>query len=449
VVVSAGLRWDVQKLAKPSVSNPAALAIGIRTDELATDFNNFGPRLGLAWSPFSNAGTVVRAGYGVFYGRTPSILVSTAHSSNGVNVSTKTFVGSSIPSYPNSLCGPPVESPDCSSPVTGLATPSSIYVFSSDYREPVVQQANVNIEHAFTNNLSVGVGWEMVKGNHLERTRDVNLGTASPAAVTISTTGQIVNYLRYPSARPFPDFARISEFRSDANSLYHALFIQLRKRMSHRFEGSVSYTYSHVIDDAPDINAVVPFGPDDDSLLIFDPKNPRADRASGLDDQRHLFVLSGIWQLDYANNLKPLATAILAGWQLSLILSAASGKPFTGLIGADLNNDSNQFTDRLPTNGRNSLNLPATWTLDPRISKSWSAKERVRLELLIEAFNVFNHFNVPAVNNTQYQLSGNQLVPQPMFGMPTSPGTGSNYPYVSSQNLNGARIIQLGVRVGF
>jgi hypothetical protein len=358
-------------------------------------------------------------------------------------------MGSSIPFYPNTLCGPPVQVPNCLPPPTGLATPSSIYTFAPDYVEPLVQQANLNVEHALTSNLAVGMGWEMVKGNHLERTRDINLGSSSVATVTISPTGEIVNYLRYPSTRPFAGFARISVFKSDANSLYHAFFIHVRKRLSHQFEGSVSYTYSHVIDDAPDINAVVPFGPDDDSLLVFDPKNPRADRSSGLDDQRHLFVLSGIWQLNYANNLKPLPTAILGRWQLSLIFSAASGKPFTGLIGADLNNDSNQFTDRLPTQGRNSFNLPATWTLDPRLSKSWNIRDRITIELLAEAFNVFNHFNVPAVNNTQFQLSGNQLVPQPAFGMPTGPGTGSNYPYVTSQNLNGARIIQLGIRIGF
>src|SRR5262249_25134713 len=102
-----------------------------------------------------------------------------------------------------------------------------------------------------------------------------------------------------------------------------------------------------------------------------------------------------------------------------------------------------------PTQGRNSFNLPATWTLDPRLSKSWNLGERIRIDLLIEAFNVFNHFNVPAVNYTQFQLSSNQLLPQPGYGMPTRPGTGSNYPYVASQNLNGARIIQLGVRIGF
>jgi hypothetical protein len=75
--------------------------------------------------------------------------------------------------------------------------------------------------------------------------------------------------------------------------------------------------------------------------------------------------------------------------------------------------------------------------------------ERAKLELLIEAFNVFNHFNVPAVNNIQYQLTSNTLVPANGFGRPMSPGIGSNYPFAGPQNLNGARIFQLGAKISF
>jgi len=62
----------------------------------------------------------------------------------------------------------------------------------------------------------------------------------------------------------------------------------------------------------------------------------------------------------------------------------------------------------------------ANWSLDPRLSKFVTIGERCKLEVLIEAFNVFNHFNIPAVMNTQYQLAGNQLFPQQEFGNPTS-----------------------------
>ncbi|PYQ01743.1 MAG: hypothetical protein DMF83_24925, partial [Acidobacteria bacterium] len=86
LTLTLGVRYDLQSFEKPAVRNPdpQLAAAGIDTSFLKTDKNNFGPRLGLAWNP--NAKTVVRAGYGLFYGRTPSIMVGTAHSNNGVNV---------------------------------------------------------------------------------------------------------------------------------------------------------------------------------------------------------------------------------------------------------------------------------------------------------------------------------------------------------------------------
>ena len=98
---NAGLRYDVQKFAQPPVRNPNAqlAAAGIDTSVLNTDTNNWGPRLGLAWSP-AGARYVVRGGYGLFYGRTPSIMVGTAHSNNGINVQTLTFTGALVPTYP-------------------------------------------------------------------------------------------------------------------------------------------------------------------------------------------------------------------------------------------------------------------------------------------------------------------------------------------------------------
>src|SRR5204862_4477885 len=101
ITVNAGLRYDLQRFAKPQVRNPdpQLAAAGIDTSTLNTDTNNWGPRLGVAWSP-SGGKYLVRAGYGLFYGRTPSLMVGTAHSNNGINVQTITCPGSTIPVYP-------------------------------------------------------------------------------------------------------------------------------------------------------------------------------------------------------------------------------------------------------------------------------------------------------------------------------------------------------------
>jgi hypothetical protein len=454
LTLNLGLRWDLQDTATPPVDNPLAVAAGIHTNLLPTDTNNFGPRIGFAWTPFDSANTVIRGGYGIFYGRTPSILVGTAHSNNGVNVGTKTFRGADMPSYPNTKCGAPVDAPNCAAPTTGAPQATTIFIMAPNYQQPMVQQANLNFERQLSNDFSFSIGWQMVKGNHLQRSRDINLGTPTPIIATIAGTGQTVTYLRYPAARPIAAFSRISQFESTANSLYYGLFIQLKKRMSRNFQGTASYTWSHVIDDVPDATAVVPLG-SDDAKLLFDPQCLRCDRASSFNDQRHRFVLSGIWQLNYANDLPSAAKAILGGWEISAILSAQSGQPYFGLVGGDPNGDGNSFTDRLPTEGRDKFLLPATWSLDPRFSKSIKFTERAKLQLFVEAFNIFNHFNVPSVKPTEYVFNSTTRVLTPQFtgvnafGLPTTPGSGSNYPFAGPGQLNGARIFQLGARASF
>ncbi len=452
LTLNLGLRYDVQLTAKPPVANPVAAAAGIHTDQLNTDTNNIGPRFGFAWTPTGSDRTVVRGGYGIFYGNTPSIMVGTAHSNNGINVGTKTFTGTDIPAYPNTKCGAPVDSPSCAAPTAGTPQPTTIFVMQPGFQQPMVQQANLSVEHQLSNDVSLSIGWQMVKGNDLQRTRDINLAPPVPTPITFAATGQTITYLKYSSVRPIAAFSRIEQFESSANSLYHGMFIQATKRMSHNFQGSLAYTWSHVIDDVPDATSVVPLG-SDDAKMLSDPLHPRVDRASGLNDQRHRLVMSGVWQLNYADGLSSAGKAVLGGWELSFIFSAQSGQPYAGLVGVDLNNDSNRFTDRLPTEGRDRFTLPATWSLDPRFLKNVNVTERVRMQVFVEAFNLFNHFNVPAVKNTEWNVAGGQLVANSTganaFGIPTAPGGGSNYPFGAPVNLDGARIFQLGAKIIF
>ena len=435
LTLNPGLRYDYEGLAQPSVLSSVAQQAGILTNRINTDNNNFGPRLGFAWTPSRfNQKVVVRGGYGLYYGRTPSIMVGTAHSNNGLQVETLTYFGTAIPfTYPNTQCGPPAANPNCPPPSLPTPPPPSIFVFNPNYVEPYTEQSSLGIEWAVAKDTALSISYLGVRGVHLQRTRDVNLAGETPATISVSGTTTMFTYLRYPGTsgpiRPNTNFGRIEEFESNANSSFNGLIIQLNKRFAQNYQLLASYTYGKVIDDAPDATSVVPFS-SDDAKMVEDPLNVRLDRAAGVNDQRHRFVLSGVWNLNYGQSLFAGAKQILGGWELSGIFTGQSGQPYSPMVGGDLNNDSNSLTDRVPGVGRDTLYLPRTIELDSRIAKRINLTEHYRLELIGEAFNLFNHANINGVNRTQYALSFSTtacgsvgtpcLLPSALFRTPTS-----------------------------
>ena len=449
LTLNAGLRYDLQLTDKPPVQNPAALAVGIDTARLNTDSNNWGPRFGLAWTPIpNNSKLVLRAGYGIFYGRTPSIMVGTAHSNNGLNVQTLVFSTATtpaIPSYPNTICGSPTPgTPTCSAPGTVTGAAPSIFVMQPDYVQPLVHQGNVGAEMEIARDWGIAVNFLTVRGVHLQRTRDTNLGNPTPVTIPFNAGGVAGTVQRFPAARPITTFGRISQFESTANSSYNGMTLQLNKRYSRNYLITLSYTLSHVIDDKPDATSVVPFG-SDDFKMVQNPKNTRDDRGNGENDQRHRFVMSGVWDLDYFRSMGPFARAVLGGWSLSFIWTWQQGQPFTPLVGADLNSDGNSRYDRVPGVGRNTLRLPEYFSFDPRISKTFSVTERWKIQLYGEAFNVFNHPNIIGVNTTAFSRSTSTTVCGAGVTECLVPSASYRTPTVTA----GPRILQLSAKVSF
>jgi len=418
LTLNLGVRYDMQRVAQPTTKNPSPqlAAAGIDTSKIPIDKNNFAPRVGLAWRPVSNSDRfVVRAGYGIFFARTPSIMVGTAHSNNGLNVQTITFTGNAVPTYPNKFD---------SMPAGATAPLPTIFVFDRNYVSPYTQQGNLAVEYGLSNDVSVTVTYLGVRGVHLQRSHDLNVGIPTDTPITVAGEGRTLVYKRFPTARPFTAFDRLIAFESTANAIYHGMTIQVNKRYSRNIQLSGAYTWSKVIDDVPDATAVVPQG-SDDAKYVQNPVNIRDDRAVGGNDQPHRVVINGIWDLRYAEGVSNrVAKGILGGWQIAGIFTAQSGQPYTGLISADLNNDGNNRSDRAPDLGRNTFRAPKTVSFDPRVTREVSVIERLRLQFIFEAFNVFNRYNVSAtpatspnaVRNTLYALTGGQLVRQSNFG---------------------------------
>jgi len=430
LTANVGLRYDRQAVAQPTVQNPDAqlLAAGYTTNRIPIDNNNYGPRLGLAWTPNQSNRTVVRAGYGVFYGRTPSIMYGTAMSNNGINVQTITFTGNLIPTYPAIYSALP----------TGASLPKpTIFVFDQHFQNPRVQQANVGVEQQVGNDYSVGVTYQYVGGDDLQRSRDINEATPVPTTLTIAGGGTVV--INKYTTRPFTNFTRVIAFESSARSKYNGVTLDAQRRFSTNWQARIAWTHSMVKDNRPDATAVVPFSSGDDAKYASDPLNLNHDYTYGDNDVRDRIVLSGVWSLnDYAKGLTNSVThALASGWSVSAIMYYQTGQPFTPNVNADLLGDGNPSNDIAPGFTRNSRRLPSQFSLDPRISRDIAIWGTTKLQLIAEAFNVTNRHNVSAVNRTYYSFKSatNTLTPLSTFGIPTA--------------TTGQRIAQLAGKITF
>jgi hypothetical protein len=374
-------------------------------------------------------GKVARAaGYGLFYGRTPSIMVGTAHSNNGINVQTITFTGTQIPVYPAVFGALP----------TGVALPKpTIFNFDRSYQSPRVEQASVGYEYQVMANTAIVVNYLHVRGHQLPRSTDLNVGALGSATFTVAGTGQPLTYDRFGPG-PFTNFGRIISFQSTADSEYNGLTIELNRRFARHVSGRAAYTLGKVTDTVPDATAVVPGSSTDDAKYASNPKNFQADRTVGNNDQRHRFVFSGIYDTNgIAQGRGGVAAALARGWNFSTIYTAASGQPYSARVGnVDLNNDGNTRNDFAPGTSRNQFRLPNFYALDLRIARDIRIGG-LNVQPIFEAFNLLNADNINNVNAAFYGVNSatNVLTPGTSFGQ--------------ALGTAGQRIMQVAIKLMF
>jgi hypothetical protein len=249
-----------------------------------------------------------------------------------------------------------------------------------------------------------------VRGLHLTRIRDIN---QFPTQTVLAhyADGTAVTFERSPGTtgplRPNTNFGRISLIESGADSIYHGAFLQIQKRYGDRFQALASYTFSKVIDDAPDATPSIPNSVTEDPKLVQSTLNPNADRGIGNTNLTHRFVLSGVWDIGYLNHSRSaLARSVLGGWQISTIVTAQSGLWYSATSNVDLNNDGNSYSDRSPGYGRNTIEGPGLATLDLRLSKEVPLRsDRLKLRLVGEAFNALNRANFSTIQQTPFNYT--------------------------------------------
>jgi hypothetical protein len=376
-------------------------AAGLDTSRIPEDNNNFAPRLGFAWSP-GDGRTVVRGGYGIFYGRTPAIMIGTAHSQNGIQVLSINFPAASRPVWPARYD---------TLPANLASLPQNIFVFDPNFQNPKVQQSSLGVERALTNELTFGVTYQYVQGSDLPRTADINIANPTTKSTPIfDTTGTQTGTATYTSytGRAFSNFNRVLEFQSTGRSKYNGITLDLNKHFSNNWQARLAYTYSKAKDNHPDATIVVPGV--DDAREAQDAFNLGDEWSYGDTDVRNRLVLSGVWNIRYFDEMKSLIGRVaLSGWSLSAIASYQSGQPYTAVVTGDLNNDLNRSNDRVPGVGRNTLRLPSQTSIDPRLTRDIPIAHDLHLQLIGEAFNLTNRSNVTRARNAQYSFASGRL----------------------------------------
>ena len=391
LTVNAGVRYDLQFL-----------------ETIHTDTNNISPRLGVAWTPDASRRTVVRSSAGLFFDRVPLRAVANALLSAGnttdvaqlrqVNVSLSPGQAAA-PSFPGTLVA-----------VVPSVTLPNLTTMDRNLQNAYSTQLSAEVERRLTDRATISIGYEYVRGRHLIMSINQNV----PACVAVGTNN---------GCRPNPTYANNSQYSSVGDSNYHGLHLSFVQRPASWGNYRVSYTLAKSMNNVGENFFSAP----------IDPFDLWKDWGRSDDDQRHRLVVNGVLEAP-ASSARAVA-AFFRGLQLSGSMQYYSALPFNITSGVT----TVQGTAGRPiVNGafipRNAGVGSGFFALNLRLSRTFLLNSRVRVEGLVEGFNVTNRTDV-VTRNANFGAGAYPGSPSPTFNQITAVGD--------------PRTAQLGVRLTF
>jgi hypothetical protein len=366
------------------VFDPATVSlvrVGAHIDQVYNQNNkNFQPRVGIAWDPFGDGRTSIRAAYGLL----------TDQPMTSVVIGTSTNPPLAIPL---TFSGPiRLDNAINVATVAGLAPQSIDHGFENAY----LQSWNLNVQRELTPELALTAGYFGSKGTHLIIRRNLN---------------QRINGVRpYPNLSasspilPGAALGNITQVESTGNSSYNALWLSMVERLSRGLQLNASYTWSKSID----YNSFSTGG-----IVGQNGYDLRGDRGLSDYDARHRFVISLLYDLPFRGN------RLIDGWTLGATVQLQSGNPVNivttdsvvnsvaGTLRPDVNGpvaitgsvdswfDISAFTPvaRFGNLGRNVVIGPDFNNTDFSITKNTKFRENLRVQFRAEFFDLFNHAN--------------------------------------------------------
>lgn len=391
------------------------------------DRNNFAPRVGLAWKPFSK--TVVRTGYGMNYNIAQYGLMATQFGFQPpFAVAANNFAPATNLAALSLQNGFPAITP----------SPSHItntYAVDPNYRLAYVQTWNLNIQQEIKTTWVLNIGYSGAKGTHLD------IVTAPDQTATGAPIFTPCTPITPPSSPCVSSFLFES---SNGSSILHSGSVRLRKRLRRGLSAGGTYTFSKSIDNASSIGG-------GGTVVAQNSLDLAAERGLSSFDQRHRFTADYNYELPFGKEKLWLKTdnwaqRAFGGFSWSGNITIASGTPFSprffgsasdlgrGVTGAarpnivpgqsldgahTIQNWFNTAAFTAPSGpfgnaGRNIIIGPGTISVDMALSKTIQLKEMQALELRISATNVLNHANFSSIDAT---------LGSPTFGQVVSAGS--------------------------
>lgn len=305
--------------------------------------NNWAPRFGFAWTPGNDAKTVVRGGYGIAYDfiylnpiTNQRFLPPFIYSASLSGASA--FSGAN--SYANLLAGTAAIQQQTGAAVGTLSTTLLNFgsvnpAIAQNLKNPQVQQWNLGIERQFAG-LVFKATYVGTKGTYLTRTRPINL-IANPVPAATSLADETARIAQFQSAfnglsgnaTSYSDrydrrYNTVGYLESSANSAYHALQVEVQKRMTKSLFLNIAYSWSKSIDDNSDALNVLA----NDIPGQQNPLDNRNNRGPSQFDLRHTLVVGHNYTLPFfQNSSHAFLKQVLGGWSFGGISSYRSGFP--------------------------------------------------------------------------------------------------------------------------